>query len=283
MIARQTAFYQRQRDLLRAGRYVGSEPLAAQTPDLSLAAWWCDQPPTLRLHVINRRVGRSRPCESLQLQPQREVLVRIPGVLHVPQSVAVVSPDWDGPQPATCRAVAGGLEVAVSRVEASAIAPLRWPPGDSPPIDFPRLADPVRIVPVALWSRPAGNEFPVQGDASVRPEEQLNGFLQGRLHTHLRNPPTFLVHARTPGRLLVKIGAVATAGARLVAYVDERETQVVELPDRDGRNDGSAAEYEQVFEVPFPAGRHRLRLDNTGGDWLTVRWYQFTGSFADWD
>ena len=39
-IADQTAFYQRHRDLFLTGRYVGSEALASDAADLSLAAWW---------------------------------------------------------------------------------------------------------------------------------------------------------------------------------------------------------------------------------------------------
>jgi len=102
------------------------------------------------------------------------------------------------------------------------------------------------------------------------------------LHQHLRNPPTFLVHAVEPGRLLVKVRAVAIGGAKLVWSVDGQLQKTVDLPDRDRQNDGSAAEYDQVVELPIPAGRHRLTLDNQGADWLTISWYQFDGRRADW-
>lgn len=43
----------------------------------------------------------------------------------------------------------------------------------------------------------------------------LDGFLQGMLHSHLRNPPTFLVHADKEAELLVHIMSVAGADAGL--------------------------------------------------------------------
>jgi hypothetical protein len=133
-----------------------------------------------------------------------------------------------------------------------------------------------------MWDRPLISEFRVGADGLITDSAQLNGFLQGMLHTHLRNPPVFLVNAETPGRLKVMVRAVSQAGAKIVWSVDGRVAQTVDLPDLDGKNDGSAAEYDRVLEFAFPAGRHRLGLDNTGGDWATITWIEFEGRFAEW-
>jgi hypothetical protein len=281
VIQRLTAFYQRNRELLLAGRYVGSESLAASAGDLSLAAWWSDQPPRLIVHAVNRRVGAHADHDSRQLETQTDVKIRVPAVARLPESATAVSPDWDGELPIHCRGIEDGVEITLPRLEASAMMILGWS-GLTPPLDLSRLNDPLRVVPVPLWSRSTRNEFPVQTDGTIVGDDQLNGFLQGRLHEHLRNPPTFLMHALEPGRLLVKVRAVATGGAKLVWSVDGQLQKTVDLPDRDQQNDGSAAEYDQIVELPIPAGRHRLTLDNQGADWLTISWYQFDGRRADW-
>ena len=97
----------------------------------------------------------------------------------------------------------------------------------------------------------------------------------------MRNPPTFVVNALAPGKLLVKVRAVAMAGARLEYRVDGAVAQSVDLPDLDKKNAGDLPEYDRVFEFPVPAGKHRLPLDNVGGDWAVLTWLEFQGDFGD--
>jgi len=108
---------------------------------------------------------------------------------------------------------------------------------------------------------------------------QLIAFLQGRLHTHLRNPPTFIVRAPEGGTLEVFVRGVAQGGARLVLKVDGKPTRTVDLPDRDGKNEPHSDEYARVFTLVFPPGEHRLTLDNEGEDWAFVEWIAFRGRF----
>ncbi len=74
---------------------------------------------------------------------------------------------------------------------------------------------------------------------------------------------------------------MATLGARLQWLVDGKPEKVLELPDRDGKNEAFAPEYDQTYELPIPPGRHRLSLDNVGGDWACLGWYAFTGETED--
>jgi hypothetical protein len=114
----------------------------------------------------------------------------------------------------------------------------------------------------------------------VEHQGELNGFLQGRLHTHLRNPPTFLVNAKTEGTLRIKVRAVASQGARLEYRIDGEVKNAVDLPDLDGEDDGTAREYDRVFTFPIPLGQHRITLDNVGADWLTLSWLEWQGEFV---
>ncbi|HRT97893.1 MAG TPA: hypothetical protein P5532_26095, partial [Planctomycetota bacterium] len=267
-IARQSAFYQRHRRLYLDGRVLGFEPLETPEPLLSLALWRCDQPPALLLHVINRDAADGEP------RARRNVTVRIPNCPE-PRAVRIVSPDWEGEKPGKASRDGSALCVVLPELQAYAVAML-----DYEAVPSLRLFSP-RIVPSLAWARPEENEFVVGKDGAIPNAWALNGFLQGNLHPDLRNPPTFVVHMPRGGALRVHVRAVATLGARLECLVDGQLVKAVDLPDRDGKDDGSAREYDETLEFPIPPGRHRVSLRNTGGDWAVVAWYAFVGDLAD--
>ncbi len=63
--------------------------------------------------------------------------------------------------------------------------------------------------------------------------------------------------------------------------LDRKVVKTVELPDRDGKNDSQAAEYDRTEALVIPAGRHRVTLDNVGGDWVSLTWLAFEGPLAE--
>lgn len=71
--------------------------------------------------------------------------------------------------------------------------------------------------------------------------------------------------------------AKVTLGAKLQWQVDGVVKKTVDLPDRDGKNDAGAWEYDRTYDFPIPPGRHRLTLDNVGGDWASIGWYALAG------
>jgi len=267
-IARQSQFYHQHQDLYLDAELLGFEPLETDEPGLSLALWRRRSPPSLILHVINRETEEGNP------KPRAAVTVRLPAGSE-PRTVQVVSPDWPGEQRGSARAAGGRLTVTVPALEVYSVAVLEY---DALP--EVKLAG-RRLVPSWQWIRPARNEFIVQKNGLVPDQWALPGMLQGHLHQHLRNPPAFLVHMPQGGSLRVHIRGVATLGARLQWLVDGQPEKVLELPDRDGKNDAFAREYDQTYELPIPPGRHRLTLDNVGGDWACIGWYAFTGETED--
>jgi hypothetical protein len=269
-IARQTAFYATHRDLYLDSRWLGRAGLETTTPNLSLAATWCAAPKTLVLHVINRDVrdGVLHPAPA-------PVVIRLP-VASAPSSAVWVSPDAEGESPAACRLVEGRAEVTLPGLQAYSVVLLRY--GAEP--DLSGVTDPTRLWPVKRWARPARADFRVLPGGLVGSGEALNGYLQGRLHTHLRQPPVFTLHALGPAELRLRVRAVATAGARLSVRIDDEAPQTLELPDLDGKN-SDGPEYDRTVTFPIPAGPHRLALDNVGGDWLILDWLEFAGTFAE--
>jgi len=267
-IVRQTAFYQRHRDLFLKGDYVGSARPSTDDPNVSVAIWRGADERTVALHVIDRRRDEG---------VLRDVAVTVPG-LPQPERIDLVSPDFDGGRAGRCETADGALRVTCPGVDAYAVALLRY----ATPPDLSSLTDPARTYVVQLWQRPTRNEFEVLPSGRVRDAAELNGLVQGMLHTDLRNPPTFLVNAESPGVLRVYIQAVATLGARLQLSVDGTPAASVDLPDLDGLNDSGRREYARAVELPYPAGRHRLTLDNVGGDWCATEWMEFDGAIGQW-
>jgi hypothetical protein len=233
-----------------------------------LALWRRISPPSLFLHVINRQAEEGKP------KRRGPVTFTLP-IDRVPTTVSVVSPDWQGAKPAEARARGGKLTITLPELEAYAVAIL--PYNQLPEV----MLSSRRIVPSGQWARPARNEFLVQKGGIVRDVWALPGMLQGKLHQQLRNPPAFVVNMPKGGSLSVHVLSVATLGARLQWQVDGRIEQLVDLPDRDGKNDAKATEYDQTFQFPIPPGRHRVALDNVGGDWACIGWYAFAGDTLD--
>ena len=102
------------------------------------------------------------------------------------------------------------------------------------------------------------------------------------VHGDLHRPkfgggPTFRLTLPGPGALAVHVNSVAPLGAALVITVDGQEALRRDLPDTDGEGNPHADEYGEVYTVELAAGQHDVRIDNAGGDWLSVDRYVFHG------
>ncbi len=266
-IIRQTAFYQAHRNLYLHGHFLGADSVQSDQPALSLAAWAGDTPNTVVLHVINRQMRDG------QLEPRKPVILTVP-LSAMPEAAEAMSPDWPGTRPVSCVQSGSQLRVSLPEVEAYAVIRLHY--RQAP--DLARLIDPVRIRLSPLWKRPARNEFTVRPDGTVEQATDLNALLQGRLHEELVNPPTFLLQRERPTTLTVHVRTVALQGARLVVRLDGELARAVDLPNRNGKNDSHANDYDQRITLTIPAGAHRVRLENPGADWLVMDWLEFTPS-----
>jgi len=266
-IARQTAFYQRHRDLYRNAVPIAFDELTTEPTRVSTALWMRWEPPTLILHLINRRL------EGFRLR-KGPLTVWVP-TQDMPQEITAFSPDGPSGKP-TLEHEGERLRLTLPELEAYSVVVLRfkhvprWSPNFVP-----------RLRPTQRWERALENTFLVRPGGIVENDWQLIAFLQGQLHTHLRNPPTFLINAPKGGTLEVFVRGVAQGGARLVLQVDGTPTQAFDLPDRDRRNDPLADEYARPFTFDLPAGKHRITLDNNGADWAFVEWLAFRGEFAN--
>ena len=58
-----------------------------------------------------------------------------------------------------------------------------------------------------------------------------------------------------------------------------RESGRPARPRRQERRHGQG--YDQTLEFAIPPGHHRVTLDNIGGDWACIGWYDFKGETLD--
>ncbi len=270
-IAQQAVFYQSHRDLYTGGEWAGCEGLGMGDRPASLSAWWHEGLQALVVHAINRDVrgGALHPiADSLDLTVPVGVL---------PDRVTVISPDFTDEKTATASLSGDSIKVRLPGLDAYSVALLHYPRKP----DLSRLTDPVLLRPRGRWAKPVTAEFRVRANGTVEHGEDLNSYLQGMLHTELRNPPVFTLNAAAPAELRIHVLAVASTGARLSVQLDDAPARLIDLPDRDGKNDGNAPEYDQTFTFPIPAGTHRIAIDNPGPDWLVIESIEFRGVFAD--
>jgi hypothetical protein len=264
-IAHLARFYREHADLYRNAKPLALDELNCAATEVSTVLAVRPDPPALLLHLINHATREH------QLQPRQHVCVDLP-MREKPAAVTVVSPDGTGT--AQLETVGDQLRLRLEKLEAYSVVVLGYPALPTMTTNFAP-----HLVPENRWEKPARSEFTVHPGGEVDHELDLVTPLQGRLHQHLRNPPTFVINAPQGGKMLVHVRAVATAGARLELREGAQVLQAFDLPDRDGKNDSGAREWDRTLTFTLPKGQHRLTLDNTGGDWAALDWLSFTGVF----
>lgn len=151
--------------------------------------------------------------------------------------------------------------------------------------DAPRSPEDVEILPTkrawapASFNRPAHIRISrfgaVSGDL---PLSALQHGLGG--HKPLHNPVTFNVNFSAPTSFVLDVGDVSGyGGARLDVKVDGKLVLNESLTDRpDPKDKTLLRQYRGPRRVPVPAGRHTIRVENTGPDWFEVLRYAFPRS-----
>ncbi len=122
------------------------------------------------------------------------------------------------------------------------------------------------------WGPSKRLAFTFPADDSGKAMGQLSSFLQGTNHKDMGNQVQFNFTAPIAGKVAIKVGMVARAGAGLVVNLDGSQMQDQHWPagDRD-------RPINQVFSFDCGQGPHHLIVSNPGSDWLTVQSYEFAG------
>jgi hypothetical protein len=143
----------------------------------------------------------------------------------------------------------------------------------------------VVVVPLSRWGKPEQDEFIVEADGTIAEGRQPQVLLHGRGHADLKNPPTFVVDYPAPGKFIIHVDTVSHSGL-LRIWLDGRQVLERELPCAEKLGKGSVyreawklweTTYDEDVSVDVPAGRHRIRVENVGRDWVKVARYVMTG------
>jgi len=131
------------------------------------------------------------------------------------------------------------------------------------------------------WGEREGEEFFVGNDETIT-GGIVNQFLHGPIKDDIRLTPVFHVNFPVAGKLILSIGTVS-AGAILHVQLDGKEIWKKEFPTGPkGEGEWKKSEwkdewkiyccdYDSDYEINIPAGKHIIRMENTGKDWLVLK------------
>ncbi len=142
------------------------------------------------------------------------------------------------------------------------------------------------VYPSKGWSKNDRREFKILPSGLIRGKSEIPAFLYGHKKTDMRQPPEFIVQYPEDGFFTVKVKEISQYG-QLRIYVDNELVLRQELPIGAGDGPWEHAEYRpeykiwwgsynREYSVEIPAGKHRIRVENDGLDWLSVEFYSFS-------
>ena len=169
-----------------------------------------------------------------------------------------------------------------------------WPELDMQPATFTLPTVPVApdapaqdavVTGGLFWARHTGTDFTVNHDGSISGEGDFSQTLFADSKKDLKAPLRFHVDYGEDGVMVVRVGKVSARG-KLEVLLDGRPHWTRELPCGPGDGEWKEAKFEEQwgiwqcvydrdYEVPIPAGKHTIQIDNNGDDWVLVTQYVF--------
>ncbi|MCD6351403.1 MAG: cellulase family glycosylhydrolase, partial [Armatimonadetes bacterium] len=136
------------------------------------------------------------------------------------------------------------------------------------------------------WGKPEVTRFELSPLGEVDDPTQVPSLLQGQGHRDLQQPVTFVVTYPRPGKFVLHVDRVSNSGLVKV-YLDGKLAAEFDLPCGEGLGKQSVwreqwklweTVYDKDLVVPVPAGKHEIRVENEGKDWVRVSEYRFVGA-----
>lgn len=115
----------------------------------------------------------------------------------------------------------------------------------------------------------------ISSDGKVSYAGIVSGILHGtENHQDKHNPLTINIDLPHPSSLKVFVSGVSGyGGAHLVISMDGKTHIDKDMPDSDGdANFDTIHQFDGMYELKIPAGRHSITVENIGRDWVYVRY-----------
>ena len=125
----------------------------------------------------------------------------------------------------------------------------------------------LNLVPNLGWGEKGSEQIIILGNGTTKPSNPgLGQFLYGsQFNTQFRSPPTFSVNYPVPGTFTVTTSSELQTNPRVSIYVDG----ALILDEQ--------AMVNQNYTIEVPSGRHQIKVDNLGTDWVSIANYRFGG------
>lgn len=127
----------------------------------------------------------------------------------------------------------------------------------------------LRFAPTGAWGAARRTEWTVRAGEPPQGLDQMPSYLQGEAHKDLIRAAIFQVDYPADGTFGVQVSRVARAGARVTVLVDGSQVAERAWAASDADQTVSA-----VVEAKVPRGRHEVRVENRGVDWVLVAGYE---------
>ncbi len=124
----------------------------------------------------------------------------------------------------------------------------------------------MQLTPDAGWGTVTADTFKIDAAGNLHPKiNQLGIYLFGKaLNTQFYKPAIFTINYFADGKFTVVTGSRGTPSPKINIALDGKQ-----LLDKD-------AAINTAYSIPVPAGKHIIKVDNTGKDWIWVNQYLFT-------
>ncbi|MBF0216936.1 MAG: cellulase family glycosylhydrolase [Candidatus Omnitrophica bacterium] len=140
------------------------------------------------------------------------------------------------------------------------------------------------------WGDTRFGEFIVHNNGDLE-GGVVNYYLQGSSKEDYKIDPVFKVDLPARGKLVIDVEKVSLA-ARLTVDVDGKNILAREFVTGPGKGPWKKSEYlpeynmyqceyDAAVSVDVPAGKHEIKLGNTGVDWIGIKKLTFTGYMTD--
>jgi hypothetical protein len=128
----------------------------------------------------------------------------------------------------------------------------------------------VIFTPAIGFGQPTEATFAVDTMGNITPSaSRLGTYLFGYdYNTQYRNPPFFNLNFKNATQFKVKTGNAAGEKPNITIYIDG----IAYLTE--------AASINKTYTINIPAGKHTIKVDNLGKDWISIAGYEIAGIAA---
>lgn len=124
----------------------------------------------------------------------------------------------------------------------------------------------VSFGPGGGWGEAKQTEFTIPASGNIAGIGEMPSFLQGQAHRAMFPAATFHVDYKQAGTFVVRVRQSSKAGGNLVVKVDGATVAERAFPAAE-----SDTSVDAVVEAKMAAGKHVVRLENTGADWVVIQ------------